>query len=594
MDILQSVMDSSSHAMFTMDRQGIVTHINRQAKERFGLFNHSIYSHPAGRLEPGDIVILGTSVMGADDGNLAPEDLAVLGIQDHRLHGGDMLAAVGVYQGAGVKPVYKYLRSGAAGLSLDVTFQGMPINVKITDREISVTVQDRVYTITYFICIGQMVVLDRRTKKVKFWEEKGYSARKEGIGSLLRGGSFIAKSPEQEICVVGYHFREFFEGELFEEHLRQVLDGRSPGFADMAYEINGFALLASIMPIHDGGQVVGIIVKFRNIEDIRTTIMERNTAIAAAERKFRESSERSLPGEVGDALLGCGSSAAMRAARRRAYKLSQMDCNIFITGEPGTGRTKMAQSIQRVQPRGGPFVRADCSAIDPALLDAELFGREGGQPGLLREADGGTLLLDEVGDMPLSVQAKLLNAIRRGEVLPVGAARPVTVDVRLLAIAGPNLRDEVEAGRFRQDLYYRLSAFSVEMPPLRDCREDIYLMANELMEQICQRYGMPEKSLSGEAFSKLINYDWPGNLRELENVLEGAAAMSDSDIIYPEHIHLASEPVPLTLRQHLRQEERRYIQQVLAQCGGDRQLAMQQLDVSRSVFYERLKEYGLR
>ena len=103
--------------MFTMDRQGIVTHINRQAKERFGLFNHSIYSHPAGRLEPGDIVILGTSVMGADDGNLAPEDLAVLGIQDHRLHGGDMLAAVGVYQGAGVKPVYKYLRSGAAGLS---------------------------------------------------------------------------------------------------------------------------------------------------------------------------------------------------------------------------------------------------------------------------------------------------------------------------------------------------------------------------------------------------------------------------------------------------------------------------------------------
>ena len=594
MDILQSVMDSSSHAMFTMDRQGIVTHINRQAKERFGLFNHSIYSHPAGRLEPGDIVILGTSVMGADDGNLAPEDLAVLGIQDHRLHGGDMLAAVGVYQGAGVKPVYKYLRSGAAGLSLDVTFQGMPINVKITDREISVTVQDRVYTITYFICIGQMVVLDRRTKKVKFWEEKGYSARKEGIGSLLRGGSFIAKSPEQEICVVGYHFREFFEGELFEEHLRQVLDGRSPGFADMAYEINGFALLASIMPIHDGGQVVGIIVKFRNIEDIRTTIMERNTAIAAAERKFRESSERSLPGEVGDALLGCGSSAAMRAARRRAYKLSQMDCNIFITGEPGTGRTKMAQSIQRVQPRGGPFVRADCSAIDPALLDAELFGREGGQPGLFREADGGTLLLDEVGEMPLSVQAKLLNAIRRGEVLPVGAARPVTVDVRLLVIAGPNLRDEVETGRFRQDLYYRLSAFSVEMPPLRDCREDIYLMANELMEQICQRYGMPEKSLSGEAFSKLINYDWPGNLRELENVLEGAAALSDSDIIYPEHIRLETEPAVQTLRQHLRQEERRYIQQTLAQCGGDRQQAMKLLDVSRSVFYERLKEYGLR
>lgn len=106
MDILQSVMDSASHAMFTMDRQGIVTHINQQAKERFGLYNHSVYSHPAGRLEPGDVVILATSAMGADDGRLAPEDLAAIGIQDHRLRSGDMLAAVGVYHGAGVKPVY--------------------------------------------------------------------------------------------------------------------------------------------------------------------------------------------------------------------------------------------------------------------------------------------------------------------------------------------------------------------------------------------------------------------------------------------------------------------------------------------------------
>ena len=168
------------------------------------------------------------------------------------------------------------------------------------------------------------------------------------------------------------------------------------------------------------------------------------------------------------------------------------------------------------------------------------------------------------------------------------------MDVRLLFIAGPELRDEVDSGRFRQDLYYRLSAFSVEMPSLRDHKEDIYLLANQLTEQICQRYHISEKTLSGEAFSKLINYDWPGNLRELENVLEGAAALSDSDIIYPEHIHLPTESAPLTLRQHLRQEEKRFIQQVLAQCGGDRQKAMKQLDLSRSVFYERLKEYGLR
>jgi hypothetical protein len=213
--------------------------------------------------------------------------------------------------------------------------------------------------------------------------------------------------------------------------------------------------------------------------------------------------------------------------------------------------------------------------------------------GLALGSEGGTLLLDEVGGLPLNVQAKLLYAIQRDEITPVGASRPLRVDVRLLAVAGPELWEAVEAGRFRQDLYYRLSAFSVELPPLRECREDIYLVANQLMEQICQRYGMEQKTLSGEAFSKLISYDWPGNLRELENVLEGAAALSDSDIIYPEHIHLPTEPAALTLRQYLRQEERRFIQQVLTQCGGDRQKAMQQLDLSRSVFYQRLKEYGL-
>lgn len=594
MDILQNVMDSSSHAMFTMDRQGIVTHINQQAKERFGLFNHSLYSHPAGRLEPEDMVILATSAMGMDDGSLAAADLAQLGIEDPRLRAGDMLAAVGVYKGPGIKPVYKHLRRGeAVGLSLDVTFQGVPISIHIGDKEIAIEVREKVYSINYFVCIGQMVVLDHRTKRVKFWEEKGYSARKEGIGSLLRGGSFIAKGPDQEICVVGYHFRDFFEGELFETHLHQVLNGEVPSFSDVAYEINGFALLASILPIESDGQIEGIIVKFRNIEDIRTTIMERNTAIAAAERKYRESSERSLPDSVPNPLLPFGNSAPTRAVRRRTYKISQMDCNILIVGESGTGKTRLARWILQAQPRGGQMVQADCSAIDPAELEEKLFGRAGGAPGLFCEADGGTLLLEEVDRLPPGAQARLLHAIQRREVLPLDSAQPVPVDVRILAVAGPALREAVDAGRFRQDLYYRLSAFSVELPPLRDCREDIYAIANEFMEEICQRYHIPDKALSGEAFSKLLNYDWPGNLRELENVLEGAAALSDTDIIYPEHIHLDAEPVPLTLRQHMRQEERRYIQQVLLQCGGDRKLAMKQLDVSRSVFYDRLKEYGL-
>ncbi|MBR5390086.1 MAG: sigma 54-interacting transcriptional regulator [Clostridia bacterium] len=595
MDILQTVMDSSSHAMFTMDRQGIVTHINQQAKERFGLFNHSLYSHPAGCLEPEDLVILATSAMGMDDGNLQADDLALLGIRDLRLRSGDMLAAVGVYQGRGIKPVYKRLRRGeAVGMRLDVVFQGIPVSIHIGDKEIAVAVRGKTYRIDYFDCIGQMVVLDHRTRRVKFWEEKGYSARKEGIGNLLRGAGFVAKGPDEEITVVGYHFREFFEGALFEEHLRQVLAGEAPSFSDLACEINGFALLASILPMKDSGRIEGVIVKFRNIEDIRTTILERNTAIAAAERKYQEASERALPDTAAIPLLTFGNSAASRTVRRQAYKFSQMDCNILIVGESGTGKSRLARWMLQTQSRGGRVIRVDCSAEDPAYLAEKLFGKKKELPGLFQEADGGTLVLEAVDRLPEKIQAKLLDTIQNREVIPVDASRPLPVDVRLLAVAGPGLREAAEAGRFRRDLYDRLAAFSVMLPPLRERREDIFFIANELVEQICRRYRIPDKALSGEALSKLTRYDWPGNLRELESVLERAAALSDSDIIYPEHLHLPTEITISTLRQHMQQEERRYIQQVLSQCGGDRRLAMEQLDLSRSVFYARLKEYGLK
>lgn len=222
MDILQSVMDCSSHAMFTMDRQGIVTHINRQAKESFGLFNHSRHAHPAGRLLRGDMVILATTAMGQDDGALTAAELETICIRDRRIRPGDMIAAVGVFGGEGVKPVCKYLHSGSADeLRLDVTFQGVPISVQIDSAQVSVTVRENVYTIGYFMCIGQLVVLDRYTRQVKFWEEKGYSARREGIGSLLRGGGYIAKSPEQEIHVAGYHFRDFLRARCLRSTYRR-------------------------------------------------------------------------------------------------------------------------------------------------------------------------------------------------------------------------------------------------------------------------------------------------------------------------------------------------------------------------------------
>jgi len=216
-----------------------------------------------------------------------------------------------------------------------------------------------------------------------------------------------------------------------------------------------------------------------------------------------------------------------------------------------------------------------------------------GKAGFFEEADGGTIFLDEIGEIPLNIQAKLLGVIQNKTLTRVGSTKTVPVDVRILAATNRNLREEVTAGRFRQDLYYRLSAFSLELPPLRQSQEDIYFLINNLLDSIRKKYGMPDKCLSGEAFSRLLAYDWPGNIRELENVLESAVALSESDIIYAEHIRLESEPVHMTLKEQLKAEEKRIIQQTLSRCDGSRVAAMEQLGLSKTVFYGKLKEYRL-
>ena len=545
---------------------------------------------------------MATSAMGADDGGLQQEDLAVLGICDKKLQPGDMLAAVGVFGESQLRPVYKYLRRrDATALHLETVWEGIPIRIAMDGKEASVTVHDTTYAISYFMSICQCVVLDGKTGEVKFWEEKGYSARKEGIGNLLRGASFQAKSPDGEIKVEGYYFREFFEGDRFEQHLQDVLSGKVPRYEDEEYEINGYALSASILPVEEDGTISGVIVKFRRFEDIRMTIMERNSAISAAERKFR-AAEQGLPAENMEFTALFGNSPAMASVRRYAYRLSQLDCNVLLTGESGTGKSFLARAIAQAQPRKGPFITVDCSTVTPTLFESEMFGYVGGaftganpkgKAGFFEEADGGTMFLDEIGEIPLKVQAKLLNVIQNKTLTRVGSTKTIPVDVRIIAATNRNLRQEVSAGRFRQDLYYRLSAFAVELPPLRECQEDLYVLINNLMDRIREKYRVPDKYLSGEAFSRLLMYDWPGNIRELENVLESAVALSESDIIYAEHIRLESEPERLTLKDRLKAEEKRIIRQTLAQCGGNRTAAMEELGLSKTVFYGKLKEYQL-
>lgn len=202
--------------------------------------------------------------------------------------------------------------------------------------------------------------------------------------------------------------------------------------------------------------------------------------------------------------------------------------------------------------------------------------------------------MDEIGELPPEIQTKLLNVIQNKVVFRVGSTNPIPVDVRILAATNRSLKEEVSAGRFRRDLYYRLSTFSIELPPLRDCPVDAYFIINNMMDKIPEKYGLTKKSLSGEAFAKLTSYDWPGNIRELENVLESAIVLSSSDIIFAEDIHLESESVKSDLKSRLQNEEKKIIQQAITQCQGNKSEAMKLLGLSKTVFYRKLKDYEIK
>lgn len=589
MELLEKIIETSSHAIFTMDQNGILTHINQRAKEHFGLFMHSSYSHPAGKLRKGDMIILASTEIGADDGNLSPEDLRLIGISDRRIHSGGKIVAVGVYQDPTVKPVYKYLRPDTDdGLQMETIYQGVPVSINMDTNKVTVSVWGMQYSIDYFKCIGQIVVVDRLRHIVKFWEENGYSARKEGVGNLLRGASYTAKAPEAEMRVVGYHFREFFEGDLFEKHLQQVLMQQAPQYVNQQYEINGFALMASIFPVIADGKVSDVIVRFRNIDDFKSTIIERNNAIRLTERAYREA--KHLPDRDNALFSVGGNSLSMAEVKRYANKLAQMGCHILITGETGTGKTALAHAIACTDGQQISYTAVDCGAEDE--LAAKLSGTEA-NPGALRKTDGSTVFLDEIDRLPLVWQSRVMSVIQNKSPSLPDADGIIPAKVRIIATTSKDLKELVAKGQFRADLYYQLQAFSLELPPLRNCKESIPFIVNSLMDDLCQKYGIEEKYLSGEVFDRLIAYDWPGNIREMENVLERAVVLSETEMIYTEHIRLNTTMPILPLREQLKQVERQLIQQMLIQCGGDRKQAMQKLGLSRSVFYDKLKEYQL-
>jgi len=336
----------------------------------------------------------------------------------------------------------------------------------------------------------------------------------------------------------------------------------------------------------------------------------------ALEKRTLRRENEALRAKTG--VVGVGDGERMQAVWRLVGKVAQGRTTVLITGESGTGKELVARAIHAAGPRASrPFIPFNCAALSEGVLESELFGHVKGaftgatqdRPGLLLSAQDGTVLLDEVGEMPLATQVKLLRVLQERTVKPVGGSREIPFEARILAATHRKLETEVREGRFREDLLYRLNVISLELPPLRDRPEDIPALARHFLGRMAEELGRPGLRFSEEAMALLVAYRFPGNVRQLQNVVERAAVLSDGDTLEPATLPAAvrglEEAVPPTeggplalggtfnLETHLDGIERRYLLAALEQAGGVKTRAAELLGLTFRSFRYRIAKHSM-
>jgi len=355
-----------------------------------------------------------------------------------------------------------------------------------------------------------------------------------------------------------------------------------------------------------------------NIEELRLTVAR------ALERRRLVAEQKAAPIAAATKIEDfVGKSAVMLDVYKLVARVAASSATVLVTGESGSGKELVARAIHTHSQRSqAPFVPVNCTALSESLLESELFGHARGaftgaiaaKRGLFEMADEGTLFLDEIGDMGPKMQAQLLRTLQDGEVRPVGSAESIKVDVRLVCATNRDLEAEVKAGKFREDLYFRINVVTIKLPPLRDRPGDIPILVAHFLAKLGRREGRAAATMSTEALQGLSGYNWPGNVRELENAIDRAVAVAKDGIILPSDLppeiglrrrpgaadgnatptpHPRSGSGIIEDRPTLGELERRYIDLILAECGGNKKKAAERLGIDRRTLYRALERAGL-
>jgi len=362
-------------------------------------------------------------------------------------------------------------------------------------------------------------------------------------------------------------------------------------------------VIVNVTPLFVKGEFRGSVAVIHDVSEIIKLTRE----LEEAKRLIRRMSARYTFEDI------VAVSEKMKVAVEQAKKVARTSATVLLIGESGTGKELFAHAIHNASDRrGGPFVSVNCSAIPEGIIESELFGyeegaftgaRRGGKKGLIEEADGGTLFLDEIGKMPLHVQPKLLRFMEEKEFIRVGGSNPVKVNVRIIAATNMNLKGLVDQEKFLPDLYYRINVFPIHLPPLRERKKDIPLLTFHIIRKLNQEYGRSVEGISQETLKILLSYDWPGNIRELENVLGRAMINMDMDerMIEPHHL----PPLEMskkgetfvkkgTLKELVKEYEKKIITMALKRTGGNRMKAAKLLGIGLRTLYYKMERLGIK
>ena len=341
--------------------------------------------------------------------------------------------------------------------------------------------------------------------------------------------------------------------------------------------------------------------------DPKTLLVSLERALEHKKLKEEASSLRKALTHMTSGASPTFRSAIMKELLRKVEKVAPTDVSVLITGESGTGKEVIADMIHTLSPRSrGPLVKINCAALPHDQIEAELFGsivkddnghEQTDREGLFRKAAGGTLVLDQITEMPVDTQSKLLRVLQEKHVVPVGGETPYQTDCRIISITNRDTQSAISEGKLREDLFYRVNEFSVEIPPLRNRRDDVLALADEFLKRYSAQANNPLKGFTDSAQTRLRSFDWPGNVRQLQNVIQQAVLMCDSNQLTEGDLTISDESTPeeafsekLTLMQGV---ERNTIIQMLKETGGNKLEAAKRLGIGRQTLYNKIKSYQI-